>query len=307
MDYKFLYENIAFSKLGVDDQRSIVRSIDQHIENILRPLKDKADLKQTDNQLFKFEKYVRAILVNAHEGLFLVDPEDDVIGYSLRNYGNSSSDQVNYLLNFIEERHNVLVVGAHIGTLAIPIAKECKSVVAIEANPYTFELLRLNICLNQIQNCSIFNFAANHTKGKIKFLLNRKNSGGSKRRPVIPKEMYYYDHPKEIDVEAERLDEHFPEENFEIIIMDIEGSEYYALNGMPKLLERCSVLVIEFLPHHLKYVAGISIEDLFNSLPDFRYLIVPSLKIKAKKNKILRVLSHMFENNLEDENLIFIK
>jgi tRNA G37 N-methylase Trm5 len=43
---------------------------------------------------------------------------------------------------------DVLIVGAHIGTLAIPISRLAKHVDAIEANPETFKFLSLNVAMN---------------------------------------------------------------------------------------------------------------------------------------------------------------
>jgi hypothetical protein len=52
---------------------------------------------------------------------------------------------------------------------------------------------------------------------------------------------------------------------FATIVMDIEGSEYFALKGMPRLLAGAQRLFVEFLPHHLRNVAGID-SDAFCDL-----------------------------------------
>lgn len=80
----------------------------------------------------------------------------------------------------------------------------------------------------------------------------------------MPKQMYpkYLDHgTKFIDVQAVRLDDFLDEKNFDFIFLDIEGSETAALSGMPQVLNRSSVLVTEFIPHHLTLVAGLSVAD----------------------------------------------
>ena len=48
------------------------------------------------------------------------------------------SELLSFLLNKCDAESEVLFVGAHIGSLAIPVAKKVRKVVAVEANPATF-------------------------------------------------------------------------------------------------------------------------------------------------------------------------
>lgn len=254
------------------------------------------------------EAFTKAVMVECSDGmLYLVDPMDNVIGQELRINGTSSADQIKLLGELIEKEDNLLVVGAHIGTLAIPLSKKCKTLTAIEANPDTYSLLIKNISLNQASNCYPYQFAAQDVPGEITFLLNRQNSGGSKREPIVAMDMYYYDHPKKVKVNGYRLDDQFPSETFDMIIMDIEGSEYFALKGMPNLLKRTKGLLIEFLPHHLKYVSGVSIEQFYDPLSAFDCMLVPSRNILINQEEIFATLKHMFENDITDEGLLFMK
>jgi len=80
-------------------------------------------------------------LRNSENGLFAVDPEDLEVGQKLRS-GGFGIEEVERLKKFINNKSKVLIVGTHIGSLAIPLSKHCKEITAIEANPNTFELLR---------------------------------------------------------------------------------------------------------------------------------------------------------------------
>ena len=117
-----------------------------------------------------------------------------------------------------------MIVGAHIGSLAIPIAKTCSKVVAIEANPNNFKLLQTNVKLNNTSNITLHNIAASNKQEIIKFQLNTVNSGGSKRVPVTNHYMYTYDNPEVIEVEAYALDTYLSNEDFDLVFIDIEGS-----------------------------------------------------------------------------------
>ncbi len=126
--------------------------------------------------------------------------------------------------------------------------------------------------------------------------------------PIVRDYRYFYDRPKVIRVTAAPLDEILPHSTFDLIVMDIEGSEYFALKGMPKLLARARTLAVEFLPHHLAKVAGITPSDFVDQVyPFFDQLTVPSKNLTVEKNRFHPVLTEMFERNEIDEGLIFRK
>ena len=82
---------------------------------------------------------VSALTVNTKNGTFLVDAADLEVGAKLRTKGEYGIDEINRISNYIDNDSKVLIVGAHIGSLAIPIAKICSEVTAIEANPDNFK------------------------------------------------------------------------------------------------------------------------------------------------------------------------
>ena len=252
--------------------------------------------------------YVFALMTKTENGLFAVDPEDYGVGRSLRMNGKYGADEIERLKPFITSDSKALIVGAHIGALAIPISKLCKSVAAIEANPDTYELLKKNIALNDISNCNAVNIAANNKKENIRFLMNRANSGGSKRVPINKKYMYYNDKPKEISVVGFDLDGYFENDEFDVIVMDIEGSEYFALQGMQRILSKAKLLAIEFLPHHLKNVSGVTVVQFLSLIePHFCRLTIPT-KNKTVGSKDFHVcLSEMYQHDQRDEAILFQK
>ena len=103
---------------------------------------------------------VEALLVNTSQGLFLIDPEDVGVGGALIKKGTYGNDEIDRISSLTTIESCVLFVGAHIGSLAIPISRKVKQVVAIEANPRTFKLLSRNILLNNCQNIHEIQIAA---------------------------------------------------------------------------------------------------------------------------------------------------
>lgn len=196
------------------------------------------------------------VLCDTSEGLFCVDPADLHVGWSLQHRGAWAQDNLRRLLSHVTPDSRVLVLGAHVGALAIPIARRCRELVAFEANPRTFRLFEINLRLNSISNCRAYQLAAGEKKGSIQFTANTANSGGSKRKPLVDHFMYRYDDPQQISVDMVAVDDFLEDHRFDLVIIDIEGSEYFALQGMQSTLEKTELLQIEYLPHHLANVSG---------------------------------------------------
>jgi len=252
--------------------------------------------------------HVYALVTKAETGLFAVDPEDCMVGKRLRRGGQYGIDEIERLRPHLNPECSTLIVGAHIGTLAVPISRFCKDVVAIEANPDTYKLLTINIALNAISNCHAVNVAASSKDEQIKFLLSRANSGGSKRVPKHKEYKYYYDNPEEVAVRAVSLDEFLDDKDFDVVVMDIEGSEYFALQGMQRILSRAKLLAVEFLPHHLKNVSGATVAQFLSVIaPHFCRMTIPSMKKTVDASQFAAYLTEMYDKEQGDDGIIFEK
>lgn len=252
--------------------------------------------------------FARGVLVKTGQGWFCVDPEDQCLSKSLIETGAYGLEEIERARQLFDASARVLVVGAHIGAIAIPLARHCEELVAIEANPSTYELLELNVAMNRGFNVQTHNVAANDHEGPVEFVLNRVNSAGSKRMPLHRDEIYFYDNPRVATVKGVRLDDLLPGERFDLVFMDIEGSEYHAFLGMPEILARTKALIVEFLPHHLARVAGVSVEEFVKPLAaSFSRLTVPSTGQDVRKGEFLATLQAMFDANHGDAGIIFWK
>ena len=253
----------------------------------------------------KLGNNIKAIITNSENGLFAVDPEDLEVGQKLRS-GGFGIEELQRLKKFIDDKSKVLIVGTHIGSLAIPLSKHCKEVTAIEANPNTFELLEINLHLNNAKNITPHNIFANDSHEKVEFLLNTVNSGGSKRKPKKSSFLYDYDNPEIIELESHKLDDYLPNHDYDLILLDIEGSEYFAMKGMKDILSNCKTLVVEFLPHHLKNVADIDVETFLSVLPGhFTKFELPNNKQEHNISEVKTVLQKMYDSNIGEDGIIF--
>jgi FkbM family methyltransferase len=284
--------------------------------NLLRKINharlDRRTLKKLNERIKKLNEFgpnARAVYAQTNQGDFLVDPVDNHVAKKLLNDGEYGLKEIKLASQFLKKDSNCLVLGGHIGTLVIPLAKLCKKLIVFEANPKSFEFLNKNLRLNNISNVLAYNKAVNHDKNPIKFLISRDNSGGSKRLPVSSGRGYFYDNPDEIMMESVVLDDFMKAKSFDLIFVDIEGSEFFAFKGMQKIFKQSKVLITEFVPHHLKNVSSVSPLDFWLTLsPHFNYMYVPKThKLFKGSKKILEQLEFMFSTNENHDNLVFLK
>lgn len=214
--------------------------------------------------------YGVAVLSHSENGLLLVPAGDVMVGRRLCFNGRYDPELLAFLLQRCEAAFQVLFVGAHVGALAIPVARRVSKVTAVEANPTTLDLLRMNIAVNRLQNVEIHGFAAGDRNGEVSFLATKLNSGGSGLDMGEGNQWaYVYDEPEKITVQMKRLDDAFSDASFDLIVMDIEGSEALALRGMSNVLKRSRGLLVEVYESHLRDVANVSNEEFLSLVAPF--------------------------------------
>ena len=94
----------------------------------------------------------------------------------------------------------------------------------------------------------------------------------------------------------------------DLLLMDIEGSEYYALKGSPKTLAKTKNLVMEFIPHHLKNVGNINVQELLETiLPHFNSFKLTNTDEVFDISMASKLLTEMYNKNIGDPGILFIK
>ena len=107
----------------------------------------------------------------------------DVIEKTLLEGRAWSPDIVRLLAARMRPNAHFVNVGAHIGTVCIPLAKVAAHVTAFEPFPKTFDHLRRNVELNALTNVSLHNAALGDKHERVFFLSDsseriKENSGG---------------------------------------------------------------------------------------------------------------------------------
>ena len=240
-------------------------------------------------------------------GIFEIDPTDTSVSRAPQRFGEYGRRELEALDMFLKVSKDVLVLGAHIDTMVVPIAGKVETVHAVEANLRNFDLLRQNIDLNQLTNVQIHQKFISHAPKTLPFIDNVNFTAGSKLFPKKNISFYKDKDAKVIEVEANSVDTLFPGKKFDLILCDIEGAEIDALKGMPETLKNAQCFGIGFMPHHLRNVSEAGVEDFLENLWDFQTLYSPRLKRAVHRDGFTALLTLMFENDAHDECLIFHK
>ena len=95
------------------------------------------------------------IAVKAKNGVMVVDPNDFVVSRQLLQMGEYDWPEILQLLDLVDGDSSVVVVGAHIGSLLIPLARNVRDVTGFEPNPINFQLLQNNVSINNLQNVQL--------------------------------------------------------------------------------------------------------------------------------------------------------
>jgi FkbM family methyltransferase len=139
----------------------------------------------------------------------------------------------------------VIDIGAHIGRYTITGSKQVGStgkVVAIEADPDNFELLKRNIALNNLANVLPLNYAVFSTRTRIKLY---EQSASAKYNSVMltraAKTKNY------VEVNADTLDSILKQNGINQINwikIDVEGAEFEVLKGSTETLSGGSISIL---------------------------------------------------------------
>jgi FkbM family methyltransferase len=247
-------------------------------------------------------KHAIAILTQGYNGCLLVPASDMEVGKALACDGFYNRNEIEYHLSNLSASSQVLFVGAHVGSLLVPIAKRVKRVVGIEANPRTFSLLEYNVCLNKLKNVELYNIAAGNKDGTIELLMHSHNTGASKIKLGNVNEndvVFGYDRPELALVQMKRLDELLGRQVFDLIIMDVEGSEYLALQGMSDILASAGSLQLELVPFLLSQYSVDIVKIIELLKPNFDYAWDLSDAFEGKPAQNFDVLAKLIANNFQ--------
>jgi FkbM family methyltransferase len=214
---------------------------------------------------------------NREDLVFMTNHEEDIIEHFTPKEGDIVVD-----------------IGAHMGRYTIISSKRVGAngkVVAIEAHPSNFEMLKSNIKLNQLTNVIPLNYAAYSKETKIKLYLPDEESGYTMHHSIMSNYVFtkYKDKTEDkfVEVSANTLDyllqlNEITDVNW--VKIDVEGAEFEVLKGASNVLSKSKdiALLIEVhgLDNHrpiLEFVSSYNFKIEFeksNKTGDWRHIVL---------------------------------
>lgn len=177
-----------------------------------------------------------------------IDLADKLISLRLLQYGYWEHGLTKLVTEIIKPGMVAIDVGAHIGyysTLFSKLVGPNGHVFSFEPDPHNYSLLKENVSLNNLTQCTCENKAVYSSNGFIKLNLDSDNLGAHSLIKQNSNNNF-------INVETVTLDNYFENLNSKVdfIKMDIEGAEEFALDGAKNLIDKNPniTIVMEFMP-----------------------------------------------------------
>ncbi len=193
---------------------------------------------------------------------YYIKNENDHIQKYLLEGKQWNSEIIEIIKNYINKYNlqHFVNIGSHIGTVSLPISLYINNVTAIEAYPPTYNYLCENIELNNITNINTINIAVGNKDDIIYFMSEEKvcpienvnriseNSGGMH----VFTELDIEHNIRSANLTDKKIQGQMKKFNdlninkFDIMLVDIEGFEYYFLQGAKEtLLKYKPIIIIE--------------------------------------------------------------
>ena len=162
-------------------------------------------------------------------------------------------------------------IGGNIGQMALLFSKYAGKVYTFEPIPAVAERIEKNIKLNHLESKIILSrVALTNFKGQIKFGLPPDSNRGTGSTVITESSKN-----NTIEVEATTLDDFILQhgiQDIDLIKMDIEGAELFALKGMKSILSKTKkpIIILEMTLAMMKQ-AGYGPNELMSFLQQYGY------------------------------------
>jgi FkbM family methyltransferase len=245
---------------------------------------------------------------------FILFTNDNVISKEMFISGKFDLTKLERTLEFLNKKKikTIYDIGANIGTICIPAIKRglIENAFAVEPEKKNFELLKLNISLNNLQDKILtHNYAlSNKDDELVEMEIAADNYGDHRIKNEINFNIHGEEYRKTVKVKTKKFDTLFKSTNAsnDLVWMDTQGYEPIILSGANNLINSKTPLVLEFWPYALKR-AGLW-DKMFEQLKNFDYYVdLSDQNLSAKNiddNAILK-LQNGWDNELKGSHSLY--
>ncbi|MBI4250268.1 FkbM family methyltransferase, partial [Candidatus Uhrbacteria bacterium] len=252
---------------------------------------------------FLFFTYFHPKIVGVYGFRFHLD-KGDTHRLSLRL--EYEKEEIAFVKKLLKEGDCVADIGAHIGIYSIVtshLVGKRGHVYAFEAHPENFSTLLKNVEENNAYNVTCEPMAVTNRSGHVT-LFESERSGAHRLSQSR------FCTPKKIIVPSIRMDDYFKQNDKKIdfIKMDIEGAEFFALQGMATILSknRSLILQTEFAPCSIVEY-GITAELFLATLKRFGFNFYTIQSNVLQKNAVEELLKKYPHTTEEYTNLFCMR
>jgi len=228
------------------------------------------------------------IFENKHKEKFIIFTNDNVISKEIFVSQEFDIKKVYKALDFLNKKSKIsrlYDIGANIGVICIPAVKRglVELANAVEPERKNFELLQMNVALNDLQNkIKIFDYALSDKDNEIiEMELAEDNSGDHRIKNKPQFNIHGEENRKTVKVNSKKFDSLFTniDPKKDLVWIDTQGYEPIILSGSENLIKSKTPIVIEFWPYALKRAGHW--EKMIHTFSKFDYFIDLSLSSTA--------------------------
>lgn len=217
-------------------------------------------ISSSSDQIIWLRKYNFAMVVNG---------QDRAVAESLIQFQAHEPQVTEVLLRYLKPDIHFLDIGANIGYYSLLVASQCPraQIFSFEPDKKNFQLFRTSIFYNSYDKLiKAFPLAVGEQNETIwvSDLGNNSNFGArfTAKKLAHLQAMVHGPHPYFATVKAVKLDSFLTAQRIDLIKIDIEGYEPFAIKGMINILKRDRpVIISEFAPSNLSTVGQSAAEE----------------------------------------------
>tara|TARA_B100001057_G_scaffold426925_1_gene451380 strand:+ start:1932 stop:2936 length:1005 start_codon:yes stop_codon:yes gene_type:complete len=201
------------------------------------------------------------LIENKHEEKFIIFTNDGVISKEIFISNEFDLKKIYKALDFLNKKNRISKlydIGANIGVICIPTIKRAlvQTACAVEPEIKNFELLKMNISLNNLQDkIKTYNYALSDKDDEVIEMEIAENNSGDHRIKNKPQfNIHGEESRKTVKVNSKRFDTLFTDVDpkKDLVWIDTQGYEPVILSGSEKLIQSKTPIVVEFWPYALK-------------------------------------------------------